>query len=284
MSRVRSRAIPAAPPRMQDRPGRWKLIWRNQRARLRGLALLAGVGTLVLGGMYGLQALGDGASLRERVGDLAAGLGLKVGKVEIVGRTKTPQVMLDAALGIRPGEPILSYSLDEARARLETIQWVEQATVERRLPGTILVTLKERRPYAIWQTGGEFKLVDREGEVVTDTDAAQVADQLPLLVGPGAPKAGRALIELVALHPEVQKRVVAAVRIGERRWNLRMTNGADVMLPEGAEAAALVRLGELQASQALLDRPLSVVDLRLPDRLVVRPQAEAKPLAQGRRS
>ena len=41
-------------------------------------------------------------------------------------------------------------------------------------------------------------------------------------------------------------RMVAAVRVGERRWNLRMNNGADVMLPEGAEAPALARLMELQ--------------------------------------
>ena len=189
MSRVKSRSIPPAPPRMQDRPGRWKLIWRNQRARLRGVALAGGAVALLLGGMYGLQALGDGANLRERVGDLSAGLGLRVGRVEIEGRAKTPQAMLDAALGIRPGEPILAYSLDAARQRLESIQWVESATVARRLPGTIVVTLKERRPYAIWQTGGDFKLIDREGEVVTDTDAALFADQLPLLVGPGAPKA-----------------------------------------------------------------------------------------------
>jgi cell division protein FtsQ len=44
------------------------------------------------------------------------------------------------------------------------------------------------------------------------------------------------------------------------------------MLPEGAEVQALAKLAELQASHQLLDRPLQVVDLRLPDRLVVRAQ------------
>jgi len=274
---------------MQDRPGRWKLIWRNQRRRLRSAVLLAGVAALVLGGLYGVQALGDGASLRERVGDVAASMGLRVTKVVVEGRTKTPEVMLRAALGIRPGEPILSYSLDEARQRLESIKWVETATVERQLPGTILVRLTERRPFAVWQTEGKFLLVDRDGEVVTDTDVALFHDQLPLVVGAGAPRHAAALVELLAGHPELHKRMVAAVRVGERRWNLRMTNGADVMLPEGAEALALARLAELHASQSLLDRPLAAIDLRLPDRLVVRPQAEPKPLAPahaglGRRS
>ena len=65
--------------------------------------------------------------------------------------------------------------------------------------------------------------------------------------------------------------MVAAVRVGERRWNLQLNNGADVMLPEGHEVAALDRLVQLQQDHALLDRPLVAVDMRLPDRLVLRP-------------
>jgi cell division protein FtsQ len=91
------------------------------------------------------------------------------------------------------------------------------------------------------------------------------------VVGLGAPQAAAPLIDALAAQPTLQGRVVAAVRVGERRWNLRMNNGMDVLLPEGAEAQALAKLVELQASHALLDRPLQALDLRLPDRLVVRP-------------
>jgi cell division protein FtsQ len=48
-----------------------------------------------------------------------------------------------------------------------------------------------------------------------------------------------------------------------------------VMLPEGHEVAALDRLIQLQQDHAVLDRPLSAIDLRLPDRLVFRPRADA---------
>ena len=54
---------------------------------------------------------------------------------------------------------------------------------------------------------------------------------------------------------------------------LRLANGAEVLLPEGAEPQALARLAELQAQHALLDRPLATIDMRLPDRLVIRAQA-----------
>ena len=54
-----------------------------------------------------------------------------------------------------------------------------------------------------------------------------------------------------------------------------MTNGADVMLPEGHEVVALDRLMQLQQQHAVLERPLAAIDMRLPDRLVFRPKVEA---------
>jgi cell division protein FtsQ len=259
---------------MQDRPGRWKLIWRRQRQMLRpalaGVVLLAGLITISLI----VQSFGEGASMRERLGDATGRMGFRVATIRIEGRQKTPEPLLRAALGVRPGDPILGFSVADARARLESIAWVQEATIERVLPSTLVVRLVERRPFAVWQNEGKFVLVDRDGGMVTDSDVAVFADELPLVVGPGAPKAAAALMAMLADQPDLQSRLVAAVRIGERRWNLRMKNGADVLLPEGAEPAALTRLAELQSSHQLLDRPLSVIDLRLPDRLVVRPVGE----------
>ena len=162
--------------------------------------------------------------------------------------------------------------MQDARSRIETLSWVEHAAVERRLPGTLVVNLTERRPYAIWQYQGKFTLIDRDGQVVTNEDVAAFGE-LPLVVGAGAPAAATPLLEALDAQPALKSRVMAAVRVGERRWNLRMKNGTDVMLPEGAEPQALAKLAQLQSDDALLDRPLVVVDMRLPDRLVVRPQA-----------
>ena len=161
---------------------------------------------------------------------------------------------------------------------------MQRATVERRLPGTVLVKLDERRPFAVWQNGGKFQLIDRSGQVVAEQDPVKDAAAfavLPLVVGPGAPGAAADLLDALVAQPTLRSRVAAAVRVGERRWNLRLNSGADVLLPEGAEAAAITKLVDLQNTQALLDRPLQVVDMRLPDRLVVRPQPEPRPPATG---
>jgi cell division protein FtsQ len=270
----RVKPAPHVASRMPDRPGRWRLIWKRQRQVLRqALAVTAVVGVLALGSLV-VQAFGEGQSLRERLGDVTARLGFRIATIRIEGQEKTPDEMLRAALGVRPGDAILGFSVAAARARVESIAWVREASIERVLPATLVVRLTERRPFAVWQHDGKFVLVDKDGGPVTDSDVADFADELPLVVGVGAPKAAATLMAMLDEQPELRDRMVAAVRVGDRRWNLRMRNGADVLLPEGAEAVALTRLAELQASHQLLERPLAVIDLRLPDRLVVRPAAD----------
>jgi len=279
MSRV-SRPRPA-PPRptpfvqdryVQDRPSASRMFWRRVRRSFTQLA----VGMILLGllaaGGGAFRQYADGETWRERIGNSTAALGLRVQQVVVEGRQKTPETLLRNAIAAGDGEPILSYSVTEARARIESIRWVQSATVTRRLPDTLVVTLTERRPFAVWQHDGKFVLIDRDGQLVTDSDVGTFSAELPLVVGEGAPAAAAALIDALAAQPDIQSRVQAAVRVGQRRWNLRLTNGMDVLLPEGADTAALARLAQLQSTQALLDRPLQALDLRLPDRLVLRPQ------------
>ncbi len=285
MPRVKQPKRPAA--KLPDRPGRWQVLLRRQRRLLApaaiGLAALAVIGL----GASVLHAIGQGASFRERMGDATARLGLRVAQVIIDGRSKTPEPLLRAAIGVAPGDAILGWSVQAARGRIESINWVQSAVVERRLPDTIYVKLTERRPFAVWQHEGKFRLIDNQGQVVTDSDVADFAGQLPLVVGAGAPAAAAKLLEALAAQPTIQARVTAAVRVGERRWNLRLANGTDVLLPEGADAQALARLAELQAQHALLDRPLQAIDMRLPDRFVFRPMpshdSEPKDAAQPTR-
>jgi cell division protein FtsQ len=164
---------------------------------------------------------------------------------------------------------MLSFDPRLARQRLELIEWVESAIVERRLPSTIYVKLKERAAVALWQRDGDFVLIDRQGRVVRTVDPDYYG-YLPLIAGAGAPGQITALSLLLQEVPVIGRRVRAAVWVGQRRWNLTLDNMVQVMLPEEDAAAALKILAELDRKQQLLSRDVAVVDLRLPDRMVVR--------------
>lgn len=123
---------------------------------------------------------------------------------------------------------------------------------------------------ALWQLEGALQVIDEEGRVIP---VARVEDYggLPLVVGAGADRAAAGLLELLSSEPGLHAEVVAAVRVGDRRWNIRLKPGVDIKLPEFGALQAWQRLARLDQDEGLLSRDLVVIDLRIPDRLVVQP-------------
>ena len=256
---------------VNDRPARIKLFLRRQKSLLRpGAWMLAGCLCLAIGlaAVHSAEPGGALASAKDEFLAVTGLIRLRVTDIRIEGRANTPEPLLRASLGVRIGDPILGFSISQAERRIDSLSWVQSATIERRLPGTIVVRLQERRPFAIWQDNGKFVLIDRNGQTVTNENVADFR-YLPLVVGPGAPEGAAALIDALNDHPYIKTHVVAAVRVGERRWNLQMKGGQSVLLPEGHESAALDRLAQLEDAHKLLERPLQRIDLRLPNMLVL---------------
>ncbi len=273
-------------PRMRkhDRPSRVRMMWRRQRRTVRRTLLavpllgLAAIGTLAVRGA--VERAGTGSWFRH-----AVGLAMPVRQVVVTGERLTTVAEIEAALAVAPGTPIMSFSPDAAEARVERLPFVETASVSRRLPGTILVSVVERKPYAVWQDGGRFVLIDQTGKVVQDQGLngkdAEAFARLPLVVGDGAAAGAGALIDTLDAAPGVRRAVVAMVRVGDRRWNLDLRNGCQVLLPEAEEGAAVARLAALEDKYKLFERPLALIDMRLPDRLVIRPDPVPAPPADG---
>jgi len=90
---------------------------------------------------------------------------------------------------------------------------------------------------------------------------------LPLLVGKGAERAGYDFIAILDRYPDIRTMLRASIFVAERRWNLRLSNGLDVRLPEAGLEQALERLVTLDREKKLLSRDIASVDLRLPDRV-----------------
>jgi cell division protein FtsQ len=247
---------------------------------------------LLAGGLYGVyqlsrSSLGESALqyATDRMLDGSAHLGLVVTDIKVEGRETTDRETILTALGARPGTAILAMNPRRAKEQLETLPWVRSAVVERRLPDTLYVRLVERKPLALWQHGGKLELIDQEGGVIPVTRLDRFA-KLPLVVGEGAARHAAKLLDMLATEPDLASRVSAAIRVGGRRWNLRIDNAIDVLLPTETPANAWAQLARLERSSAILKRDVQTVDVRLPDRLVLRvnpeAQKEAPPSKKGR--
>jgi cell division protein FtsQ len=262
------------------------LFFRRLKRSLRpGLWLLGGV--LVIGaGVRALQAVPDigpavtpAGGVSHAFSGLAAAAGFRVTKIEILGADTTPLPVIKAALGIVPGDPILGFSLRDSVARVEQLGPVQSATIQRAWPGTLIISITERAPYAIWQTAGagektKFVVIDKSGNVIANQDAAAARRRNPallLLAGQDAPQNASALMAELAASGPVMARVAAAERIDGLRWNLILKNQTVVKLPADDPQSALAILASLQTSMALLDRPVQFIDLRLPGKMIVHP-------------
>lgn len=200
--------------------------------------------------------------------------GLAVKSISVSGRIETNRRTLIEAIGVKIGDPVLTIDIAEILDRVRSIGWVSDAVVERRLPNRLHVHLQERKAAAIWQQDGELVLVDLDGNVI-GSEGLDRYQHLKVIVGADASQKTAQLIELLAGEPMLESRIVAAVWVAGRRWNLRMENGIDVRLPEEDPAHALKRLAQLERDHKVLARDLIAIDLRQSDRLIVRMTEEA---------
>lgn len=258
-------AAASPPPRRRRRLPR--RIRRGALWLLLAVAVAGSYGAILASRMPAGQAAL--AQATDRFIAATGALGLVVSEIEVQGRETTDVGTVMAALSAARGTPILAVSPSRAKEQLESLPWVRSATIERRLPGTLFVRLAERHPLAVWQHGGIQQLIDRKGAVIPVDDLSRFA-HLPTVVGDDAAPYAAALIDMLTSQPELATRVTAAVRVGGRRWNLRIDDAIVVMLPEENAESAWSWLAELERTSLLLKRDVQTVDLRLPDRLVLR--------------
>ncbi len=228
--------------------------------------------------IYGLAVGGHvaaaGTYLSTKVELGIVGLGFRLVEVTVEGRERTSQAEVLAALEVEQGQSIFGIDLLHARQKLLRLDWVEDVVVARILPDRLHVVLVERKPYAVWQRGGKLAIIDRQGRPITES-GVEAYGHLPFVVGHGAAREAAEFTTLVAQWPELQARVRAYVRVGQRRWNLRLENGVDVLLPEVGYEVALADLLSVDETHRLLARDIEAIDMRLADRFTVRLSPDA---------
>lgn len=252
-----------------------KRRWRDSALAQRVLPLVprALLVAVVLGG--GAWAWNDGLFGRVAKGTeevfwaATVHAGMAVDDVTVEGRERSDTTRLLAALGVERGSPILAFDPHAARARVMELPWIAAAEVERRLPDQIHLRLQERRPLALWQRNGRLEVIDQRGETIASARPGRFID-LPLVVGEEAAEEAAELVAILESEPELAERVVAAVWVSQRRWNLHLEGRVEVRLPEKGAAEAWRQFARLEREQGLLDRDVAMVDLRLGDRLVLR--------------
>jgi cell division protein FtsQ len=243
----------------------WALPRGSGIAALLVFALATGAYGAVCGGHVAAVV----AELRDVRDSIANAFGFRITTIALAGQQQITREELLTIAGVTGRTSLLFLDASDARARLKANPWIAEATVLKLYPGRLHVSITERAAFALWQKDGRVSVISNDGTVLETFVAKRHAD-LPLVVGAGADSKAREFLSLIDRYPEVRNQVLASILVADRRWNLKLKSGIDVRLPETDVERAFETLIKLDREKSLLSRDITIVDLRLPDRVTVR--------------
>lgn len=228
---------------------------------------------LLLGatGIYGVAVGGHYPAIVQAV---TARTGFAVADIRVIGNRETSEIDVVGSLGLNGYTSLVGFDVHDARDRVASLPWVESATIRKVYPATVEIELVERKPFAIWQNGGDLVLIEADGRSIVPYTGAVHSD-LPFVVGAGAAGLAQAFMQEVARYPDIARKAVAYVRVGDRRWDVRLRDGVTIRLPEREPGKALAMFARIDAEQDLLARDIVAVDMRQADRVAVQLSPDA---------
>jgi len=245
--------------------------------------LIIGTGVLLL---FSAIIFTVGRPFANDVMQATGSAGFVLSNLEITGTKRTERKDVLALLDVDLGMPLMSIDLNALQVRIENLPWVRRASVTRVLPGDINIKIEERVPYALWQKAGKLQLIDDEGVVITRRGLAGFSD-LVMIVGEEAPKHIATIRKTLSLSPKLAAEIETVIRVGERRWDLVFGNGIRVKLPDDSNpnynsVSAWERFVRLEEKHRLLARELSVIDMRIADRMIIRVTPTGRRMMDGK--
>ncbi|MEM7506290.1 MAG: cell division protein FtsQ/DivIB [Pseudomonadota bacterium] len=202
---------------------------------------------------------------------------LAVRRVEVSGAGITTRNQIAGALSELVGTSSMRLDVKTLRDEIEAVGRVKHADVQLGPGGVLRVALTERLPAILWRDGeGDLHVLDREGVSIAPAGPRAQHPELVVLLGTDAPTHVAEALEILRTAPTLKPRLRALIRVGNRRWDVVLDRDQKILLPEEYPARALARVMGLHFGEdELLDRDLSVIDMRIADRPVLRMKERA---------
>ncbi len=264
-------------PARRSRPR--NALERLERQLPRFVGLWLALGFFGATAVTGLAASGQVTSYFEERGRphhvIAKIFGFGISEIAITGLIQLREREILDAAGIDPRVALPFLNVMRARETLESLPLVHSATVRKLYPDGVVINIVEREPYALWQVDGNVYVIAMDGEVIDYFRPDPRYLPLPLVVGEGAQTRLDEYFALIRSAGALSQRIRAGTLVAERRWTIKLDNGMDVRLPEDAPGEALQRLARIDERHDLLEKDVIAIDMRMPDRVVVRLTAES---------
>jgi hypothetical protein len=208
----------------------------------------------------------------------------QVDEIQVQGNVHVATVELLSRLKLRPPVDVLRVNLEELVGRITTHPWISRASIHRRLPHGLLVTVEERRPVARLSMGKTYLL--SADAVILEEVPRPPTPALPLLrttwraeyrpgerLGDPRILGGLALLETLEEAPLLREtRVEAVTAEADGNYVLHLEGSRATLRLEPAEPLRqLHRLDVALQHRGQALGSFAYADLRFPGRVILKP-------------
>ena len=200
-------------------------------------------------------------------------LGFVIKKINVIGEGRLPEDDVKKILDFQNGDYLFDVEINLTQKKIEDLPWVNRALVRRLWPDQVVIQIVERQPFALWQYKGKVEVIDILGEVIVGASVSE-NQNLNLFVGKDAAINAANISEIILNFPSIAERVDSFVYVSENRWDIIMDKGnIRVLLSQHNLNESLLMLKNLHSQRDILDRKIGTIDLRLKDRLSLKPDS-----------
>lgn len=192
--------------------------------------------------------------------------GFVVKNINISGISKKKLVILNNELGINKKDSIFKLSTNEIYQNIICHNFVKSAIVKKNLPNTINIKITEKKPIAIFQNNGKFFLIDAGGSYIEEILFKSY--NLPIVVGNEANLQAKNIIDKISKFKTIFTKLESMIFVRKRRWDIIISEGIYVKLPETNTEEALEILENLLTKESI--KASKSIDLRIKGNIILK--------------
>jgi len=117
-------------------------------------------------------------------------------RLEVTGNVHTARSSLDTITAQHIGENLFRIDIGSLDRQFASLPWVEQVSIEKQLPNTLRVHLKERQPVAV-VAGDALRFVDQSGVVFAVASRDTGSAELPVISRASSKEAIRGTVDFL---------------------------------------------------------------------------------------
>ena len=204
--------------------------------------------------------------------------GVRIGTAEIYRTLETIEAVQDSLVigtsmhdhprlllfvKMRQGRELTGTVVSTIRARLSA------DNSPRHVPDEIIAV--PAIPYTL--TGKRLEVPVRR--IIEGADPTEFS-HLIVVAGTDAAANASLILDVLKTEPELFAEVWAVTYQSGRRWDVHLRNGIDIRLPETDPSTAWARLAVVDHKKKIIGRDLAVIDLRVPEQLIVEPNVPVR--------